>query len=132
MASRITLMLPTSSPTIYGRLYGINEFNSPHPSKHLFAHPKVPVAVAFKFNIPQVGDDTAFIHHLNQKMYSTTTAKKNSSQLASQTLSKNTPYQHSSTSLSLMPEIADPLRKSHGVSIPKILFSRQTACSPRN
>ena len=54
------------APSIDGRLYGISEFNSPHTSKHLFAHPKVPSAVAFKFNIPQVGDDTAFNHHLNQ------------------------------------------------------------------
>ena len=54
------------APCIDGHLYGINKFNSPDTSKHLFAHPKVPVAVAFKFNIPQVGDDTAFIQHLNQ------------------------------------------------------------------
>jgi sacsin len=54
------------APSIDGHLYRINEFTSPHTSKHLFAHPKVPAAVSFKFNIPQVGDDTAFIHHLKQ------------------------------------------------------------------
>lgn len=64
--------LPTSdatqlvAPAIDGRLYPILQFTSESPSQRLFAHPKVPPAIAFKFNIPQVGDDTAFIHHINQ------------------------------------------------------------------
>ena len=54
------------APNIDGRLYRINEFTSTDTSRLLFAHPKIPRAVAFKFNIPQVGADYEFIHHLNQ------------------------------------------------------------------
>lgn len=50
-------------PGTDGRLYPINEFS---PSNHVFAHPQVPEAFAFKYQIPRVHDDTAFLQHLSE------------------------------------------------------------------
>ena len=49
-------------PSMDGRLYPLNEFS---PSKHVFAHPRVPEAFAFKYQIPRVHDDAAFLQHLS-------------------------------------------------------------------
>ena len=54
------------APNIDGHLYPLTEFTSTATSNRLYAHPKIPATIAFKFNIPQVGEDTAFIHHINQ------------------------------------------------------------------
>jgi sacsin len=50
-------------PSIEGRLHRVNEFIS---SDNMFAHPRVPEAFAFKYQIPRVHSDAAFLHHLNE------------------------------------------------------------------
>ena len=51
-------------PSTDGRLYSIDEFS---PSKDVFAHPRLPEAFAFKYQIPRVHDDAAFLQHLSER-----------------------------------------------------------------